>query len=66
MLKKTHAQRQDSQRYMGYADASGYIQLSQRKLAELVSQKQLRAVHVGKRVLFDVVDLDKFMSSAKR
>ena len=66
MPKKVHTKPQDSQRYMGYSDASEYVQLSQRKLAELVSRKQLRAVRVGKRVVFDSRDLDMFMADAKR
>ena len=66
MSKTTHIQAVDRPRYMDYRAASEYVQLSERKLASLVSRRLLRPVRVGKRVVFDVVDLDKFMSDAKR
>lgn len=53
------------QRYLSRAASARYLTISERKLDALVASHQIPAIRIGRRVLFDLVDLDAFASMAK-
>ena len=55
----------ESRRYLTYRGAAEYSSLSVRTLAELVAEGKLRPARVGRRVLLDARDLDRFLDECK-
>jgi excisionase family DNA binding protein len=66
MPENTNVSPEHPRRYRDYDDAAAYTCLSKRTLEGLVSQSRLRAIRIGKRVVFETKDLDNLMARAKR
>lgn len=53
-------------RYCSIKDVSEYTSLPVKTLYEWASQGRVPSIKVGRRVLFDLNDIDEFMKSLKR
>ena len=53
-------------RYVNINEVSEYTSLPVKSLYELASQGRIPSIKLGKRVLFDLDDIDKMMQSMKR
>jgi excisionase family DNA binding protein len=53
-------------RYVNINEVSEYMSLPVKSLYELASQGRIPSIKLGKRVLFDLQDIDKMMESKKR
>ncbi len=53
-------------RYVNINEVSEYTSLPVKSLYELASQGRIPSIKLGKRVLFDLQDIDKMMESMKR
>lgn len=54
------------QRLLPAREAASYLGIGERKLWELGNCGELPTVRIGRRVLYDVRDLDHFITSRKR
>ena len=54
------------ERYVDIKTVSKYTSLPVKSLYELASLGKIPSIKLGRRVLFDLVDIDKLMSSLKR
>ncbi len=54
------------ERYVDIKTVSKYTSLPVKSLYELASLGKIPSVKLGRRVLFDLVDIDKLMTSMKR
>ncbi len=55
-----------NRRYVNINEVSEYTSLPVKSLYELASQGRIPSIKLGKRVLFDLQDIDKMMESMKR
>ena len=55
-----------TKRYVDVRKASEYTSLPVKSLYELASQGRIPSIKYGRRVLFDLDDIDKMMQSMKR
>ncbi len=55
-----------SKRYVDVKEVSKYTSLPVKSLYELASTGRIPSIKLGRRVLFDLNDIDNFMSSLKR
>ena len=55
-----------NRRYVNINEVSEYTSLPVKSLYELASQGRIPSIKLGKRVLFDLQDIDKMMESKKR
>ena len=55
-----------SKRYVNIKVVSGYTSLPTATLYEWASQGKIPSIKIGRRVLFDLQDIDKMMESMKR
>ncbi len=55
-----------SKRYVGVRKISEYTSLPVKTLYEWASQGKIQSIRYGSRVLFDLNDIDSFISSLKR
>ncbi len=55
-----------NRRYVNINEVSEYTSLPVKSLYELASQGMIPSIKLGKRVLFDLLDIDKMMESKKR
>ena len=55
-----------NRRYVNINEVSEYMSLSVKSLYELASQGRIPSIKYGRRVLFDLQDIDKMMESMKR
>jgi excisionase family DNA binding protein len=55
-----------NRRYVNINEVSEYMSLPVKSLYELASQGRISSIKLGKRVLFDLQDIDKMMESMKR
>ncbi len=55
-----------SKRYVDVKEVSKYTSLPVKSLYELASTGRIPSIKLGRRVLFDLNDIDYFMSSLKR
>ena len=55
-----------TKRYVDVRKASEYTSLPVKSLYELASQGRIPSIKLGRRVLFDLNDIDKMMESMKR
>ena len=53
-------------RYVNINEVSEYTSLPVKSLYELASQGRIPSIKLGRRVLFDLQDIDKMMESMKR
>ena len=53
-------------RYANIKEVSEYTSLPAKSLYEMASLGRIRGIKLGRRVLFDLNDIDSFMSSLKR
>ena len=53
-------------RYVNINEVSEYTSLPVKSLYELASQGRIPSIKYGRRVLFDLQDIDKMMESMKR
>ncbi len=53
-------------RYVNINEVSEYMSIPVKSLYELASQGRIPSIKLGKRVLFDLQDIDKMMESMKR
>jgi excisionase family DNA binding protein len=53
-------------RYVNINEVSEYTSIPVKSLYELASQGRIPSIKLGKRVLFDLQDIDKMMESMKR
>ena len=53
-------------RYVGIKEVSEYTSLPTATLYEWASQGKIPSIKIGRRVLFDLQDIDKMMESMKR
>ena len=55
-----------NRRYVNINVVSEYMSIPVKSLYELASQGRIPSIKLGKRVLFDLQDIDKMMESKKR
>ncbi len=55
-----------NRRYVNINEVSEYTSLPVKSLYELASQGRMPSIKYGRRVLFDLDDIDKMMQSMKR
>ncbi len=55
-----------NRRYVNINEVSKYTSIPVKSLYELASQGRIPSIKLGKRVLFDLQDIDKMMESMKR
>ena len=55
-----------NKRYANIKDVSAYTSLPVKTLYEWASQRKIPSIKMGRRVLFDLYDIDKIMASMKR
>lgn len=55
-----------NKRYANIKEVSGYTSLPVKTLYEWASLGRIPSIKLGRRVLFDLNDIDSFMSSLKR
>ena len=55
-----------NRRYVNINEVSEYTSLPVKSLYELASQGRMPSIKLGRRVLFDLHDIDKMMESMKR
>ncbi len=55
-----------AERYVDIKTVSKYTSLPVKSLYELASLGKIPSIKMGRRVLFDLVDIDKLMASMKR
>ncbi len=55
-----------NRRYVNINEVSEYTSLPVKSLYELASQGRMPSIKYGRRVLFDLQDIDKMMESMKR
>jgi len=55
-----------NKRYVKIKEASEYTSLPVKSLYELASLGKMPSIKIGRRVLFDLQDIDKVMESMKR
>ncbi len=55
-----------NRRYVNINEVSEYMSIPVKSLYELASQGRIPSIKLGKRVLFDLQDIDKMMESMKR
>ncbi len=55
-----------NRRYVNINVVSEYMSIPVKSLYELASQGRIPSIKLGKRVLFDLQDIDKMMESMKR
>ena len=55
-----------NRRYVNINEVSEYMSLPVKSLYELASQGRIPSIKYGRRVLFDLQDIDKMMESMKR
>ena len=55
-----------NRRYVNINEVSEYTSLPVKSLYELASQGRIPSIKYGRRVLFDLQDIDKMMESMKR
>ncbi len=55
-----------NRRYVNINEVSEYTSIPVKSLYELASQGRIPSIKLGKRVLFDLQDIDKMMESMKR
>ena len=55
-----------TKRYANIKEVSGYTSLPVKSLYELASLGKIPSIKLGRRVLFDMHDIDKIMVSMKR
>ena len=55
-----------NRRYVNINVVSEYMSIPVKSLCELASQGRIPSIKLGKRVLFDLQDIDKMMESMKR
>jgi excisionase family DNA binding protein len=55
-----------NKRYVNIKEASGYTSLPVKSLYELASLGKVPSIKMGRRVLFDLKDIDELMQSLKR
>jgi excisionase family DNA binding protein len=55
----------EATRYRSRDVAAQYLCISVRTLDQLTADGRLRPIRIGRRVLFDLVDLDSFAASCK-
>jgi len=55
-----------NRRYVNINEVSEYTSIPVKSLYELASQGRIPSIKLGKRVLFDLQDIDKMMESKKR
>ena len=53
-------------RYVNINEVSEYMSIPVKSLYELASQGRMPSIKLGRRVLFDLQDIDKMMESMKR
>jgi excisionase family DNA binding protein len=53
-------------RYVGIRELSGYTSLSEKTLYEWASSGRIPSIKFGRRVLFDLEDIDRLLASLKR
>ena len=53
-------------RYVNINEVSEYMSIPVKSLYELASQGRIPSIKYGRRVLFDLQDIDKMMESMKR
>jgi len=56
----------EGKRYVGIKEVSNYTSLPVKSLYELSSLGKVPSIKLGRRVLFDLHDIDKMMDSFKR
>ena len=55
-----------NRRYVNINEVSEYMSIPVKSLYELASQGRIPSIKYGRRVLFDLHDIDKMMESMKR
>ncbi len=55
-----------NRRYVNINEVSEYMSIPVKSLYELASQGRIPSIKYGRRVLFDLQDIDKMMESMKR
>ena len=55
-----------NRRYVNINEVSEYMSIPVKSLYELASQGRIPSIKLGRRVLFDLDDIDKMMQSMKR
>ena len=55
-----------TKRYVDVRKASEYMSIPVKSLYELANQGRMPSIKLGRRVLFDLQDIDKIMESMKR
>ncbi len=68
MMKKESNGKYDEipERYLGIKAISRYTSLPVKTLYEWAGQGKIPSIKLGRRILFDLVDIDKLMESMKR
>ena len=66
MKIESNSNNMTSKRYVNIKVVSGYTSLPTATLYEWASQGKIPSIKIGRRVLFDLQDIDKMMESMKR